>query len=111
MSKQNTFTRRQFVKAAGTTAAAFSIVPRHVLGGQGSIAPSEKLNHACIGVGGMGVVDMKNFMDHGRVQITAICDVDKNLLDAAAAKVPGARKYTDWRKMLAAEGKLIFFNF
>jgi len=107
MSKQNHFTRRQFVKVAGTAAAAFSIVPRNVLGGEGNTAPSEKLNHACIGVGGMGVGDLQNFKAHSRVQITAICDVDKNTLNTAAAKAPGARRYSDWREMLAKEGDKI----
>jgi len=107
MAKQKTFTRRQFVKAAGTTVAAFSIVPRYVLGGQGNTAPSGKLNHACIGVGGMGRVDLKNFKGHNRVQITAICDVDKNALNAAAGHVPDARRYSDWRELFAKEGDKI----
>jgi len=106
-SKQNRFTRRQFVKAAGTAAAAFTIVPRNVLGGAGGNAPSEKLNHACIGLGGIGIVDLKQFIAHKRVEITALCDVDKNLLDAAGALVPDARRYTDWREMLAKEGDKI----
>lgn len=50
--------RRDFLKAAGATATA-SIVPRHVLGGEGRTAPSEKLNVACIGVGGQGAANVK----------------------------------------------------
>ncbi len=107
MTKQYSSTRRQFVKAAGTAAAAFSIVPRNVLGGEGNTAPSEKLNHACIGAGGMGTGDLVNIMNHKRVQITAICDVDRNALNTLAARAPGARLYTDWREMFAKEGDKI----
>ncbi len=46
--------RRQFIGAAGASAALFSIVPRRVLGGPGIVPPSDRVNVACIGVGGMG---------------------------------------------------------
>jgi predicted dehydrogenase len=68
------------------------------------IAANEKICHACIGVGGMGYNDLTNFHSHGRSEIVAICDVDKNHLDKAAALVPNARRYTDWRELLANEG-------
>ncbi len=45
--------RRDFIGGA-ITVAAFTIVPRHVLGGPGFVPPSEELNIACIGVGGQG---------------------------------------------------------
>ena len=45
--------RRDFMGAAATT-AVFTFVPRFVMGGARNIPPSEKLNVACIGVGGMG---------------------------------------------------------
>ena len=53
--------RRRFVadvSKAGAGVAAFSIVPRHVLG-RGYRAPSDTLNVACIGVGGMGFQDVR----------------------------------------------------
>jgi hypothetical protein len=46
--------RRSFLASAATATAGFTIVPRHVLGGQGTPAPSDKLNLAAVGVGGMG---------------------------------------------------------
>lgn len=67
------------------------------------IAAGGKLRHACIGVGGMGGVDLDSFLSHPRLKIVAICDVDKNHLEDAGKKVPGARKYSDWRELLAAE--------
>ncbi|WAC14865.1 Gfo/Idh/MocA family protein [Dyadobacter pollutisoli] len=66
-----------------------------------------KLNHASIGVGGMGAHDLKNFMQHPNVNITAICDVDADILKKASALVPNARTYSDWREMLEKEKKNI----
>jgi len=51
MSKQH-ISRRRFLAATATTAAV-TIVPRHVLGGPRNTPPSEKLNIAGIGIGGM----------------------------------------------------------
>ena len=51
MESKLTTTRRQFI---ATTTAAFTIVPRHVLGGQRFVAPSDKVNIALIGAGGQG---------------------------------------------------------
>ena len=68
------------------------------------VSPNDKIGHACIGVGGMGFNDLTNFKAHPRAKIVAICDVDKNHLDKAAALVPDARRYTDWRELLASEG-------
>jgi predicted dehydrogenase len=75
--------------------------------GQKSGSANSKLNHACIGVGGMGWGDLQNFLVHPKVQIVALCDVDANNLAAAAKAVPGARTYTDWRELLQKEGSRI----
>jgi predicted dehydrogenase len=64
-----------------------------------------KLRHVCVGVGGMGSHDLQRFIAHHDVEIVAICDVDRERLDAAAKLVPGARQYTDWRKLLKEESK------
>ena len=69
--------------------------------------PNSKLCHACIGVTRMGHNDLKNFLQHERVQIVALCDVDTEHLDKAAKLVPGARRYTDWRELLDKEGDKI----
>lgn len=68
-------TRRRFM---GKTAAvaAFSVVPRHVLGGAGYVAPSEKVNVAIIGTGGQGIVNMKQLFEEPDVRIAALCDVN-----------------------------------
>ena len=68
---------------------------------------NSKLNHACIGVGGMGWNDFNTFLKHARLQVVALCDVDSNHLDKAAKLVPGARLYSDWRELLEKEGDKI----
>lgn len=66
--------RRNFIKAASTV-AAFTIVPRYVLGGQGNTPPSERVNVGCIGVGGQGISDMRQFLSNPNAQVVAVCDV------------------------------------
>ena len=69
------------------------------------VPPDGKLRHACIGVRGMmGGGDLENFKSHSRLEIVAICDVDKNYLADAGKELPNARQYTDWRELLAQEG-------
>ncbi len=53
--------RREFIRNSSLAAAGFFIVPRHVLGGKGFIAPSDKLIIAGIGAGGKGNSDIRNF--------------------------------------------------
>jgi predicted dehydrogenase len=88
--------RRQFL---GTTAtgAAFLIVPRYVVAGSGEEAPSEKLNIAGIGVGGMGANNLGNLPGQN---IVALCDVDQDYAAKTFKKYPLARVWTDYREML-----------
>ncbi len=70
--KKSNFGRRRFMKGAAVTAGAFTIVPRHVIG-KGYRAPSDTLNIAGVGIGGMG----KANLDHIKGEnIVALCDVD-----------------------------------
>ncbi|MHB1862938.1 MAG: Gfo/Idh/MocA family protein [Gemmatimonadaceae bacterium] len=118
-------TRREFVSDASKLALGAlvlphgfpTIVPRHVLGGPGYVAPSDQLQVAIAGFGGMGSVNALELSKTER--IVAVCDVDlaysgRNL----AAKLKNrdgtprpdglklqeqfdaAAKYTDWREML-----------
>jgi predicted dehydrogenase len=96
-------TRRQFLGSAAA-AAAFTIVPRHVLGGAGTIPPSEKLNIACIGIGGMGASDVGQVSTEN---IVALCDVDWRHAAGTFTKYPRAKKYRDFRRMLEREAKNI----
>lgn len=90
-------TRREFLKKSALTLGAFAIVPRHVLGGPGFLAPSDQLTKAIIGVGGMG---RGHYGYEGK--LLAICDVDEtHLKDGLAAAGPGVRGYKDFRELLA----------
>lgn len=92
----NTLTRRQFLSrtsaAVGTVTLAFPFVGR-VLGA------NDRINIACIGVGGMGGGDSDNAHRCGG-NIVAICDADRNALAKKAQQFPGAKRYTDFRKLL-----------
>ncbi|MFZ2146583.1 MAG: Gfo/Idh/MocA family oxidoreductase, partial [Sedimentisphaerales bacterium] len=95
--------RRDFMGAAAA-AAVFTVVPRYVLGGPRYISPSEKLNIACIGVGGMGASDVGQMSAEN---IIALCDVDWKHAADTFKRLPNAKKYRDFRKMLDKEGKNI----
>src|ERR1700756_4175967 len=66
--------RRKFVKVAATGALAFSILPRHVLGGPGHVAPSDKLTLAYVGCGTQGFREILPLLAVPNVQIVAVCD-------------------------------------
>ncbi|MEO5648585.1 MAG: Gfo/Idh/MocA family oxidoreductase [Ginsengibacter sp.] len=97
--------RRKFLKNAGITAAGFIILPRHVLGGKGFIAPSDRLTIAGIGVGGKGESDIANFFKSGKADIAFLCDVDERRAATSRKSFPKAKFYKDWREMLDKESK------
>jgi predicted dehydrogenase len=88
--------RRRFMQQTAAV-AAFTMVPRHVLGGPGNTPPSEKLNIAGVGIGGRGQGDLDEV---GSENIVALCDVDDAYAGKVYAKYPKARKWHDFRKML-----------
>jgi len=92
--------RREFLRGGGAAAAAFTIVPRYVLGGARHTPPSEKLNIAFIGAGGQG---QRNTAQLGSENIAALCDVDEERAAKTFQLYPKARKYRDFRKMLEKE--------
>jgi predicted dehydrogenase len=96
--------RRKFIQTAATTAIAAPFIIRCA---SDAPSPNSKLNHACIGVGGMGWGDLQKFKEDPNVQIVAICDVDANNLKKASEALPGARTYSDWRELLKKEGNNI----
>jgi predicted dehydrogenase len=103
MLRSDALSRRAFVGDMTMAGLAFTIVPRHVLG-RGYRAPSEKLNVACIGVGGMGENDVKGMNVEN---IYALCDVDWRKAEKTLALYPRAKRYRDFREMLEKEGKSI----
>jgi predicted dehydrogenase len=82
---------------ATTAAATAAVVPRHVLGGPRNIPPSEKMNVAGIGVGGMGAANLRNLQSEN---IVALCDVDERYAGGTFARYPDAKRYVDYRDML-----------
>ncbi|NOY95783.1 MAG: Gfo/Idh/MocA family oxidoreductase [Chlorobi bacterium] len=97
IKKQNTESRRGFIKSSLVAAAGITILPSHVISGFGNKAPSDKLNIAGIGVGGMGFNNLRNMETEN---IVALCDVDWKYAERNAFKRwPLAKKYTDYRVM------------
>jgi predicted dehydrogenase len=110
---KESMSRRKFIGGMAATTAAFTIVPRHVLGGKGYTSPNDKLNIAVIGAGGKGTSDMYSVSTEN---IVALCDVDdrkmagtlkrtkesedRQELSAVLEKAP---KYKDFRVMLDKE--------
>ncbi|MDZ7317157.1 MAG: Gfo/Idh/MocA family oxidoreductase [candidate division KSB1 bacterium] len=90
--------RREFLKTTAALSAA-TIVPRHVLGGSGYRAPSDKLNLAGVGVGGVGKSYLENLESEN---IVALCDVDWEYAKPVFEKYPQARRFKDFREMLEA---------
>lgn len=70
-------TRREFMGSSAAAAAAFTIVPRSVLGGPAHQAPSQKVNVAFIGTGGQGTGHVINLLRNEDVQVIALCDVNQ----------------------------------
>ncbi|MHC4417691.1 MAG: Gfo/Idh/MocA family protein, partial [Planctomycetota bacterium] len=113
MRERAGISRRQFLKkATGTAAGAMVLpyfVPSSVLGGAGSVLPSNRVTMGCIGVGWQGGINMETFLWHKDCRIIAVCDVDKNHLQDAVNTVNGRYKnkdcevYSDFRELLARD--------
>jgi predicted dehydrogenase len=99
-------TRRTFLSTAAAGGFGFTIVPRHVLGGAGQVPPSERVNVAAIGAGGMGGGDIATVHRLG-ANIVALCDVDEIRAAGSFNAFPQARRYKDFRVMLDKEAKHI----
>jgi len=74
--------------------------------GRGYRAPSDTVNVACIGVGGMGANDVKGVAKAG-ANIYALCDVDDRQGAASFTAFPKAKRFKDFRVMLEQEAKHI----
>jgi predicted dehydrogenase len=99
MTQVPALNRRQFALGSAA-AAAFTIIPRHVLGTADAPSANNKLNIASVGVGGMGSGDIRNVPTEN---VVAICDVDANHAARSAQAFPQAKIYSDFRKMLETE--------
>jgi predicted dehydrogenase len=99
MAKQNSDSRRAFLKNSLGALAAFTIVPRHVLG-RGYLAPSDQLTKAVIGTGGMG----RGHFGYAGTRVVALCDVDRSHLklamDQLGDKSKGVKTFADYREVI-----------
>ena len=93
-------TRRAFLKQVAVAGALGPVI----LSGRAGAAARGKVRHASIGVGGMGSGDLAQISSHPDVEIVALCDVDRQRLEEAGKKHPGAALYQDWRRLLEKEG-------
>ena len=103
MKKSNLIlSRRQFLRYSAVTGAAAVAFPYvgNVLGA------NDKINIACIGVGGKGDSDCDDSANCGG-NIVGLCDVDEGTLNNKAKKYPNAKKFKDFRKMLESMDKEI----
>ena len=117
--------RRSFVRTTAAASVAPLVVPRHVLGGAGFVAPSDTVAVGVIGAGGMGASNASALAVMPDVRIAAIADVDMDRVAEAvqgrlASDNPrarevgaalrnaydGAARYADYREMLAQESGL-----
>jgi predicted dehydrogenase len=125
MGRSNHSTRRDFLKASAAATAVFTIVPRHVLGGRGFVAPSDKVNIALVGAGGRGRENVQELFKLNDAQVIAVADpadsfslerfyfkgtagrapVQHEIEKHYAAKTPNFRcaAYEDFRVMLEKE--------
>lgn len=100
MNQLNSMNRRSFLRTTTLTGVALTSFPfvGRVLGA------NDRINIACIGVGGKGDSDSSDAKRCGG-NIVAICDVDRGTLAKKAQQFAGAKQYTDYRKLLDEMGK------
>jgi len=111
--RQKTLSRRGFLKGSAGVAAGLAfpaIVPSSVFG---AAAPSERITVGCIGVGRMGMGDLREALGFKQVQVVAVCDVDANRANSAQASIEshyscqtagtykGCAAYGDFRELVA----------
>ncbi|MDR1746223.1 MAG: Gfo/Idh/MocA family oxidoreductase [Tannerella sp.] len=98
--------RRSFLQRGAAAAAVFTIAPSTILGkSHGYTAPTDKLNIAAVGIGGMGHANINAVK--ATENIVALCDVDWDYAKGVFAEFPNAKKYYDWRDMYEKAGKEI----
>jgi myo-inositol 2-dehydrogenase/D-chiro-inositol 1-dehydrogenase len=96
MRKGKAVTRRQFLEGSLGAAAAFTIVPGHVLGEPGGTPPSETFGGALIGSGGRGPGTFSDLKGHHNLDVKMLARCDVRFVDRADNKTI----YTDYRRVL-----------
>ncbi len=111
MTDRKNMNRRQFIRhSAGAAALGLGFpysVPSSVIGNSSRILPSDKITVGCIGMGGQGRGDMRNFLRESDAHVVAVCDVDANRLHRAIKMVNeqygnnDCAAYGDFRELVA----------
>src|SRR6266496_2617181 len=106
-SEREKISRGSFIKNTALTTAGLYIVPRHVLGGKGYVAPSDKLYIAAIGCGGEGENDIHHYATAPKKNavVAFLCDVDDRMAAPRRKEFPQAKFYYDWRELFEKENK------
>jgi predicted dehydrogenase len=96
--------RRKFLQTSGTAALGMAIIPGVAMGKSfsGKTAPSDKLNIAAVGIGGMGFANLKAVESQN---IVGLADVDWKYSEQVFQHFPNAKPYYDFRKMYDEIGK------
>ena len=82
--KNHPINRRKFLTKASGAIAAFTIVPRHVIGGSKHVPPSEKINIGYIGAGTQGIRQLIKALPSPEIKIISVCDPNKDSADYIA---------------------------
>src|SRR5512146_1064779 len=97
--------RRRLLGTTAASAAAFTIVPRHLLGGPDHVAPSDKLTFGYVGCGTQGLTEMAALLAVPEVQVAAVCDPHRESTDyvewgrdSVRAEIATALGLPDWRR-------------
>ena len=94
-------TRRAMLQASAALGAGLWVGPTVA---KDSESPNEKLNVACIGIGGRGGANVKGVKSQN---IVALCDVDEKRGGGSFKAHPKAKRFVDFRRMLDKMGKEI----
>lgn len=103
MNRNQSFSRRSFLKTLGTAAIAAPFVTRGLM----AQSPNSVLRHASFGTGGQAWSDLTMLSGVPRFKVVAVCDVDIDRTAEARKKFPDAKVYQDWRELLDKEAKNI----
>ena len=104
MNTPSGLNRRDFLKTTGVGAAALSAGVYSGIASGETRSANEKLQIACIGTANRAAANIQEVQGEA---IVALCDIDKNYLDAASKRFPDARTYADYRELLEQEaGKI-----
>lgn len=105
---ENYNSRRAFLKTGAVGITGYTIVPGAVMGkatgNSDRVSPSDKLNIAAVGIGGMGHSNLNSMTTEN---IVALCDIDWRYAAGTFNQFPKAKRYWDYRKMYEEAGESI----